>query len=151
MESLGNFFPHEVKKKFAINNLKPGSIFRLLVPDTTPPKEKFLILVGVESNNLLFASIFINSEINPNIFNSELLKSLHYQLKVENYSFLKRNSYADCSKITERKSEELMLILENNTQTFVETLNEIDFGNIKSILKSSTTINVVLKKKYGFI
>jgi hypothetical protein len=48
--------------------LKIGTVLRYFVKDTIPPKIKRLIIVGIDDELITTATIFINTEINPNIF-----------------------------------------------------------------------------------
>lgn len=72
--SLSDSFPENFRKEFARRDLKIGSVIRVYVQDTIPPKEKRFILVGQSYDKLIFATIFINSEINPNVFLTQILK-----------------------------------------------------------------------------
>ena len=69
--SLSDSFPEDFRKEFAQRNLKIGSGIRVYVQDTKPPKEKRFILVGQSYDKLIFATIFINSDLNPNIFSTQ--------------------------------------------------------------------------------
>ena len=93
--SLSDSFPDGFKKDFAQRNLKIGSVIRLYLGDTNPPKQKRFILVGQSYDKLLFAAIFINSEINPNIFPTQELKDLNLKLLASERDYLDHDSYAD--------------------------------------------------------
>lgn len=70
MSSFGDIFPFGFRSKFARTNLKVGSIIKLLVLDTIPPKTKYLIIVGLDKENISFATVFINSVVNINVLNT---------------------------------------------------------------------------------
>ncbi|WP_316742493.1 hypothetical protein [Pedobacter antarcticus] len=57
--SLSDSFPGNFRQEFAQRNLKIGSVIRLYVRDTNPPKEKRFVLVGQSYDKLIFAAIFI--------------------------------------------------------------------------------------------
>ncbi len=63
--SLGEFFPEAFKADYARRNLEVGSVLKLYVTDTKPPKEKRFIIVGKNIDGLCLATV--NSEINENI------------------------------------------------------------------------------------
>ncbi|MFZ4525425.1 MAG: hypothetical protein ACOYOE_07735 [Chlorobium sp.] len=65
--SLGEFFPEVFKADFARRNLEVGSVLKLYVKDTKPPKEKRFIIVGKNIDGLCLATVYINSEINEKI------------------------------------------------------------------------------------
>ena len=46
MFSLGDIFPDNLKEEFSRRNVKVGSVLRLKVEDTNPPKIKFFIIIG---------------------------------------------------------------------------------------------------------
>ena len=109
--SLSDAFPENYRKDFAQRNLKIGSVIRVYVKDTDPPKEKRFILVGQSYNKLLFAAIFINSDINPNVFPTQELKDLNFLLLAKERSYLDHDSYADCSNIQKRNADWLFDII----------------------------------------
>ena len=76
---LGDSFPEEFKRRFAEKNLKVGSVIRALVKDTNPPKTKRFILLGISADKLAVATLYVNTEINPNIFSTEELRNLHFE------------------------------------------------------------------------
>lgn len=70
---LSNFLPDDFKKDFTSRNLKIGTVLRLSVKDTNPPKIKRFIVVGKTIDGLSLASVYINSQINLKVnWNIEL-------------------------------------------------------------------------------
>lgn len=149
MSSLGDAFPPDWRENLAKENLKRGAVIRIAVPDTTPPKIKILIVVGIEDGNALLATVFINTDINPNVFNTIELQKLQLELTKSNCPYLDHNSYADCSKIRERSYTDILEVIKKNPSSHLGELNEEDFKRVKALIKSSKTISVRLKKKYG--
>lgn len=76
--------------------LTPGNILYLFCDFTTPPKEKFLILVATNPG-LLF--IIVNSTINEFKQNEEELLEAQISLELKDHPCLKHDSFADCSKV----------------------------------------------------
>ena len=76
--------------------LTPGNVLLLFCDFTTPPKEKFLLLVSINSGILFF---LINSKINdfkkdsPDLLESQVL------LDKKTHPFLTHDSWIDCSKV----------------------------------------------------
>jgi hypothetical protein len=66
--SIADLIPKELREDFAERNIQIGSVVKVYVSDTNPPKEKRLILVGASWDKLHFASVFINTDINPNAY-----------------------------------------------------------------------------------
>ena len=112
--SFSEHFPESFRKEFASRNLKIGSVIRVYVNDTNPPKEKRFILVGQSFDKIIFASIFINSEVNPNVFHIQELKDLNLELSAKERAYLDHDSYADCSTIQKREASWLLALIEED-------------------------------------
>jgi len=56
-----------MKREYAGRNLQIGSVLKLHVKDTNPPKEKRFIVVGKTIDGICLATVYINSAINKNI------------------------------------------------------------------------------------
>lgn len=149
MATLGDFLPADWRESLANNNLKEGAVIRILVPDTTPPKTKLLIIISIEESRVLLASIFINTDINPNVLNTPDLESLQFPLLVERNQFLSHDSYADCSKITPRTYETVFNAVKNEPACHLGQLHDADFNSIRLLIKSTKTIPVRIKKQFG--
>jgi hypothetical protein len=149
MASLGDIFPDDWKESLANENLKPGAVIRIAVPDTTPPKIKFLLVVSIDGDKISIASLFINTDINPNVFNTPVLQSLQYLVKQDKNHFMDHNSYADCSKITPRNYSDIFGLVKKEPSCHLGQINDEDFKNIRSLLKATKTIPVRLKKQFG--
>ncbi len=71
--TLGDHFPESLRKPFCDRNLQSGAVFKLQFTNTTPPKEKRIILLGIDTQIALAGYVFINTKVNMNVFhNSEL-------------------------------------------------------------------------------
>lgn len=146
---ISDSFPDELKKEFAERNLKIGSVIRVYVQDTIPPKEKRLILVGRSYDRLLFATIFINSEINPNVFFTQDIKDLNLELKTSGRPYLDHDSYADCSNIKKRNADWLLKAISNDPSRVIGEVSAEDLERIRMKIKSARTITPALKKTFG--
>lgn len=74
----------------------PGTVFYLLCDFTTPPKEKFLLLAGMNPEPLFFV---INSEVNDYIQGRAELLDCQVPLKRHDHSFLPHDSWVSCEKL----------------------------------------------------
>ena len=149
MANLGDYFPEDIRDDFAVNSFKPGVVLRFFVTDTTPPKVKRLIIIAVENNEITAATLFINSEINPEIINSEELRKLQYKILAADCNFLDHDSYIDCSSLKERTSESILKLLRQSSKTHLGELNPNDFAQVKKLVKEAKTIPLRVKKKFG--
>jgi len=147
--SLSDAFPENYRKDFAQRNLKIGSVIRVYVKDTDPPKEKRFILVGQSYDNLLFATIFINSDINPNVFHTQELKDLNFQLLAMERPYIDHDSYADCSNIQKRNTNWLFDIIGEDPTRVIGEVSESDMTEIRARIKSARTITPAIKKTFG--
>ena len=95
MTPLGDFFPESFKADFASRNLQTGSVLKLHVKDTNPPKEKRFIVIGKTVDGICLATVFINSEINLNVNFSEELRNLHCFLPSDGRDYLEHDSYGN--------------------------------------------------------
>jgi hypothetical protein len=149
MISFADFFSDKYKEEFAKRNLKVGSVIKVYVSDTHPPKEKRLILVGISYDKIYFASIFLNSEINVNVFPTPTLKNLNVEFKSAEKEYLDHDSFADCSQIQKRKTDWLMEIISKDPSKILGELNNEDLELVLAKIKSAPTISPALKKTFG--
>ncbi|MHA8057172.1 hypothetical protein [Aquirufa nivalisilvae] len=148
--SLSEYFDDEIQKEYVKRSLKVGSVIKLFVKDTIPPKEKRFIIVGISPDKLVLATIFINTDINYFIQSTPELVNLQIKLESEGREYLDTDSHIDCSKLVERGYSEIENILFNKPDAIIGTLSEEDYFIIKSALISSKGIKGKHKKKFGF-
>jgi hypothetical protein len=148
---LGNSFPQDSKQFFCKQNLKLGAVFRLRVPHTRPPKTKRFIVIGINAAINSVGFLFVNSEINPNIFRSSKLKRLHKLLTKKERSYLDSDSYVDCSFIQEWSLNILKNKFLADMNIYLGQVSDKDMLEIKRLVKSAKTIKKSLKKRYGLI
>jgi hypothetical protein len=107
---LGDFLPSDYKKKLAAENFKEGGVFKCYYPPAD--KEKRFIIAGFRYDKKQFASVFINTEINPNLFRTEKLKSLHLPFELANRLYLEWDSFVDCSQLIPWETDKFLNNLE---------------------------------------
>lgn len=149
MATLGDAFPDSFKEGFSDRSLKAGSILRLHVKDTTPPKIKIFIIIGEDEDSISLACLYINSDINYRMNFSQELIALQMPLKSKDFDWLHHDSFLDCSKIHPQKKSEIRKILQNRPDAYIGDLDEENFNIILETVKSSTTIKGKVKKKFG--
>ncbi len=124
---------------FAEREIKIGAVLKYWATETNPPKQKIRIVVGFSNDKVLVATLFINTEINPNVFPTEELRKLHLVFEKSRCEYLDHDSFVDCSQLHE-----------NPTVVSGEVANT-DLENIKNIIKNAATITPKQKKKFGFL
>jgi hypothetical protein len=148
--SIGENFPEELRKGFAARNLKVGSVLKLHVTDTNPPKEKRFIVVGQSSDGICLATVYINTNVNLNIHYSEELRNLQLLLHAEGREYLDHDSYVDCSTLYIKQYPTILSECTNKPNVLIGTLSEEDLNIVKKKIISSPKIKGKEKKKYGF-
>lgn len=136
---------------FADREIKIGVVLKYWAPETNPPKQKIRIVVGFSSDKVLVATVFINTDINPNKFPTEELQKLHLTLEKTNYDYLDYDSFVDCSQLHEVSYESLAAILTENPTIVSGEVAEFDLVNIRHTITNATTITPKQKKKFGFV
>ena len=150
MTSLGNFFPDDLKDEFSRRNVKVGSILRLKVKDTIPPKIKIFIIIGQTIEGFSLATLYVNTDINFNINFSQELIDLQIPISKDKYNFLNHNSFVDCSKLIIKERIEIEKILSQRPEAFVDDLSKEQIKYFREVVRNSITIKGKIKKRFGF-
>lgn len=98
MSKLGDYFSDEERRKYIDRSLRSGRVLYLFCDDTTPPKEKYLVLVTDIHAPLLF---LINSKIGPFILSRPHLLKCQVQINAAQNPYLDHDSFIDCSRVIE--------------------------------------------------
>lgn len=149
MSSLADAFSNADRERFASDNLVPGAVILVFATDTTPHKEKRLIVVGEAFDHITFACIYINSELNLNVFPTQELHDLNPRFTAEERDYLDHDSHGDCTRLHSYNKADLLLILRNDPSRLLGNLSDDDFIQVKKLISSARTINASLKKTYG--
>ncbi len=125
-----------------------GTVLKLFVHDTTPPKVKYCIIVGVCSSDI--ATIFINSGLRPEHLPNGI-QLLQLPVTTTDLPELKYDSIVDCSEIAERNKNELNTILQKEPGRKVRALSKNKVEEIVRLVKNAKTISTAQKKKFNLI
>lgn len=147
---LGDFFPKANRERHCDSLIKAGAVFRMSVPHTNPPKIKRFAVIGVSDDRASVGILFINSEINPALFPSTYLKSLHFPLPSEDRPYIEHDSFLDCSQLYEMDFQILKEHCVADVGVHIGETADTDFEKIKNLAASATTIETKKKRKYGF-
>lgn len=151
MADLSDLFPQSFRDDFADRNIQVGSVIRVFVKDTTPPKVKYFIVIGFSNDKVLLGTVFINSTINQNVFNTEYLKGLNISLDAQMYDFIDHNSFVDCSDIKERNFVEIKHLVSNDPECSKGVVSEETMRIILTTLANTSTISLNKKRKFGIL
>jgi len=150
MSFLGDAFPEEYKSKFAERNLAVGTVIRLYVTDTTPHKHKYFVIVGFSGDKVALGVVYINTEINPFLFDSEELKKLHIPISPDSRELVEHDCFIDCSDIKQKRTDLLRAAIEEQPEAVKGQLNEQELRQVQLTLFNATTINDRTKAKFGY-
>jgi hypothetical protein len=151
MQNLGDLFPDNMKETWVEDNFKVGTVLKYHVDFTNPPKSKRLIVIGFDNSSVVFATVLINTEINPRLFPTKDLRDLHIELEEKTRDYLNHNSYVDCSQIHEQDINEVKKLILEDTKIHLGRLSEEDLTTITEKIKTAKTISSKTKKKFGLI
>jgi hypothetical protein len=146
--TIGDFFPQEYKDNHTDSLVAPGSVFRFYTDKTIPPKIKRFAILAINNDLAIVGMLYINSQINPNVFPTEELRSYHILLDAENYSFLDHDSYLDCSQIIELPIDKIKDIHAAESDSYIGRLNEENIDIAIHIVTSAKTISKKTKKRF---
>jgi len=147
--NLGELFPDPFKADYARRNLEVGSVLKLYVKDTTPPKEKRFIIVGEKIDGLCLATVYINSDINEKINYTPELKELHLPFQARGRAYLDHDSFVDCSEFVIRERNEIEFAIKNRPGVVIGKLCDMDLATVKNKIINSPKIKGKDKKRYG--
>lgn len=105
---------------------------------TTPPKEKFLILVSINCGLLFFV---VNSEINSFKQSSPDILESQVKLARKEHSFLKHDSWIDCSRVIRHLSAaEILQQIQSKLGSLKGTVAEPVRKQIRQVVSDSRTL-----------
>ena len=146
--NLGDFFPDDLKAKFAENNIDIGQSILIKIPGFQVNYDKYIVVVALSDTRLAF--VVINSEININLFPTEYLKSLHVPIDAANHPFLDHDSYINCSALDSFERSEIIQYLIAHPEKAVGNVNDDILRKIHYTLSIATTIKRHVKREFGF-
>lgn len=151
MLNLGDVFPEELKNQSNINYtfLEKGTVLRMFVDHMNPPKIKMFIVLGSHEDQCALGTLLINSTVNQNMHFTLELQALQYKLDSREYSFLKHDSFVDCSEIQQFKNTEILQKVNEDNTKIVGLLSSDDFIGVKKTIISAETIRGRHKKQFG--
>ena len=148
---LGDLFPKELREQLSNDNLKVGSVLRYYKTNTIPPKLKRAVVVGFDNDKILFASVFINSEVNPNMFPTQRLRDLHLSFEAINRDYIDHDSFVDCSQIHVENVQTVKTLMIDDESVHIGDLSDADCEKVIETLKMAHTIPRAVKRRYGLM
>jgi hypothetical protein len=151
---LGDYFTDDQISKLnaTLSNLKKGTVIKMFIPTTKPPKEKCFIVVGANLSSISLATCYINSKINTNVLNTPELVQLQVVLSANNYDFLSHDSFVDCSQLNEVAYSTILDKLSDTEwrkEIIVGQINETDLSIILDTIRNADTTDPIFLEKYN--
>lgn len=151
MASLGDFFADNQKNAFAEQAVTIGSVVKVWLTWTTPPKEKRIIIVGTTATGDYLGVVLINSEINWNVNRNPDVIDFQYFLRAEDCEFLSHDSYADCLNLHEISRKQVVGEILDDLQKALGRVSDELFTEILTRVKTSPTMTQKARKRFGLI
>ncbi|MBS9774755.1 MAG: hypothetical protein KGV59_06325 [Tenacibaculum sp.] len=130
--------------------IKAGDIIHIFVKNTKPPKEKFIIVLGIDGSNVSVLTVFINSKINTNVYRTQYQQDLCYKIKQSDYPFLTYDSYIDLNAPFERSKNDLEWLVNNRPDAKKGSLKSEHLEDCIRLIHTSRAIKGKTCKKFGF-
>lgn len=105
MMKISDALDGEELSRLASNTVKVGDVYEITMTEANGirPKnndlsrDKYFIVLGFDSNGLVYGGVIINSQINKNL--PAHLKVYHMPIKQSKYPFLRYDSFVDCVRL----------------------------------------------------
>lgn len=134
---LWDTLPPEDRRKYVHARLTPGRVLFLHCDFTTPPKDKFLVLVAVEPEPLFFA---INSTVNEFIRRRDYLMQCQVEIGHEDHSFLRHHSFVNCTEAHKIALREVYEQLERDIRRLKDVVSPRVHEQIVAAVKFAKTL-----------
>lgn len=113
-----------------------GDIYHRYFSTTTPPKNKFFVIVG-EDIDCYVGYFFINSNINSYVARNQEMSNMQLPIKPTDYPFLDHLSFVDGHALSILKKSDLIEELSNGKAKFKGRLSEDDVTMLLNAALSS--------------
>ncbi len=144
MPRLGDSFSSRDRRSYAKRCLKPGTVFRIFTPFTKPPKIKYVILAAMADSPLL---ILINTDMPRFALKRPKIEQAQVKLDATVHSFLEHDSFADCSRIFDKMSEDdFVKQIVDDTDCVRGELPQVTRRQIVEAVSRATTVSKSQKK-----
>lgn len=130
--------PPEERRKYIHARLTPGRVLLLHCDFTTPPKDKFLVLISIEPETLFFA---INSEVSKFIRKREWLFQCQVEIGHEDHTFLEYHSFIDCTTAHGIALRDVYEQLERDIGRLKDNVNPLVREQIAAAVKFAKTLS----------
>jgi hypothetical protein len=144
---IGDLIP-TLQDDFADSSLVTGSVIKMHVNHTNPPKTKILIIVGKNDTDLL-AAVIVNSNINFKAIRNQVVIDMQYPIQRINNSFLNYDSFVDCTDYFSYSLQAIREKFKSKSCYFMGQIATNDLQEILSLLSKSSIITPIKLRQIG--
>ena len=105
--------------------IRRGDIFHRYFTTTTPPKDKFFIVIG-EDEGFYVGYFFINSNINDYALRNDMMRAMQLPIKPSDYPFLSHLSFVAGHQLSKLSKRELLRELYSGKAQYKGRLSDWD-------------------------
>lgn len=151
--TLSDRFPLSMRANFCARHIQSGSVFRLFVDGTNPPKFKILVILATcnDGQNTLAGCLYVNTEINTNCLRTPELQALQLTLPCSDHGFLTHDSFLDCSFLLEIPVQQIEHFFQADGDVYLGELPTGVLNTAKTMVASAKSISKKLREKFGLI
>ena len=124
-----------------------GSILHRWFLSTTPPKNKFFVVIG-EDENRIIGYFFINSNVSKFISRNSRYLEMQMHIKRSDYPFLSHDSFIDAHELKYLDKADIMAELQSGKTTHKGTLADEDMERLLASLRESALYSKHIKEKF---
>lgn len=133
------------------DTIKSGDVFLIpleqsngvLLANNQKTRNKYLVVLGIDSEEVVYGGVVINSKINKNV--PIAIQDSHYPIKKCHHDFLEYDSFIDCSKIMPVGKSNLL------RHDLVGKIRSIDMDLVFETVRDSKIIKNRTKKEFGLL
>ncbi|MET7259323.1 hypothetical protein [Dyadobacter fermentans] len=148
--NLGELLPEKLRDEYATRKIQIGSVIRMYVQDTNPPKEKRFVIVSEDETKVRLAVVYFNTVVNPNVNYTEESRSLHIPVSPEGRDYLSGDCFIDCSELLEKSKESVIEYITDNPGELLGHMSDDDQREVQVKIMQAKTIPPYKKRRYGF-
>lgn len=150
MTNLGDFFPEHERHAHSRRALVVGSVVRSPVPDTTPPKYKFWIIVGLATDGAELGVVYLNT--NPQfLLRHPQLARLQLPMRPDARQLVTHDCYADCSELKRKSLDAIEQQLAEEPGYVRGVLEGHELATLLAALRTSPKISPRDKKRFSLV
>lgn len=128
-----------------------GTVIRSFVTDTTPPKYKYWIIVGVTAEEVELATVYINTRPNDFILRNPTLSEAQFPITADSRRLVEYNCYANCSELKRKGAADIQQLIDEHPEYVRGELYPEEIDHMLKLVRESPNISNRDKRRFGII